>query len=60
MIYYSTYSRGLYIGKYLRGEEYQPMSLGEKNMKRKREKGENARQKGRKGEEKRKKRKIRK
>jgi hypothetical protein len=36
------YYRGLYIGKYLpppQGGEYQPMSFGGKNTKRRREKG---------------------
>ncbi len=34
------------------GGEYQPMSFGGKNMKRRREKGENIKEKGRKGKEK--------
>ncbi len=44
--------RGLYIGKYPPppgGGEYQPMTFGGKNMKRRREKGENVKEKGRKG-----------
>jgi hypothetical protein len=48
-------SRGLYIGKYPpppRGEKYQPMSYGGKNMKRQREKGEKCKRKKRKGERK--------
>jgi hypothetical protein len=35
---------------YILGGEYQPMSFGEKNMKREREKGENVKEKRKKGE----------
>jgi hypothetical protein len=45
-------SRGLYIGKYpppLGEGDYQLMSFGGKNMKRREKKGENVKEKGRKG-----------
>jgi hypothetical protein len=51
----SSETRGLYIGKYHPGGEYQPMSFGGKNMKRQREKGRKCKRQRKTGKRKRKK-----
>jgi hypothetical protein len=45
-------TRGLYIGKYPRGGDYQPISFWGKILKGKEKKGENVKEKGRNGKEK--------